>query len=116
MGPVTPDPPVSARRLYTPPTFSVQGPLRTVQLEEHEWALLSLLFEYRGAYLTQDTILSRIWGPYYVNQGKPFRQTLASLRGALKCAGYPNDMIREESDIGIGIPGLNGEPIQRGRV
>ena len=93
----------SARRTYTPKTFSVQGPRRTVELAEREWDLLSLLFEYRGTHLTRETILSRIWGPYYVHQGSLLDETLTSLRAAMKRAGYPGDMVSEKRDLGIGI-------------
>ena len=80
---------VNARRMYTPQTFSVQGPRRSVELTEREWELLSLLFEYRGTHLTRETILSRVWGPYYVNQSALLDETLTSLRAAMKRAGYP---------------------------
>ena len=103
LGPATPGASVSARRIYTPKTFSVQGPRRTVELTEREWELLSLLFEYRGTHLTRETILSRIWGPYYVHQGSMLDETLTSLRAAMKRAGYPGDMVNEKRDLGIGI-------------
>src|SRR5690348_10564995 len=76
LGPVTPEASVTARRMYTPPTFAVQGPRRTVELSAREWELLSLLFEYRGTHLTRETILSRVWGPYYVNQDALLNETL----------------------------------------
>ena len=89
LGPATPEATLSARRLYRPRTYSVQGPRRTVELAEREWDLLSLLFEFRGTYLTRETILSRVWGPYYVHETALFNETLKSLRDAMKRAGYP---------------------------
>jgi DNA-binding response OmpR family regulator len=95
-------------------TYSVQGPRRTVELTEREWALLSLLFEFRGAYLTRETILSRVWGPYYVSQSSLLDDHIASLRKAMRQAGYPAGMIREERDLGIGVSGgaFEGERIR----
>lgn len=103
LGPVTPEPSVTARRMYTPQTFSVQGPRRTVDLTAREWELLSLLFEYRGTHLTRETILSRVWGPYYTNQNALLQETLTALRASMKRAGYPANMIHEQRDLGYGI-------------
>jgi DNA-binding response OmpR family regulator len=90
--------------MFTPQTFAVQGPRRTVELSGREWELLSLLFEYRGTHLTRETILSRIWGPYYVDQDALFNEALTSLRALMKHAGYPANMIHEQRDLGYGIP------------
>ena len=94
---------MTARRTYTPQTFSVQGPRHTVELTTREWELLSLLLEYRGTHLTRETILSRVWGPYYVNQNALLHETLTSLRAAMNRAGYPRNMIHEQRDLGYGI-------------
>src|SRR5215218_8539410 len=103
LGPAPAEAVVGARRMYRPKTFSVQGPRRTVELAEREWELLSLLFEYRGTYLTRETILSRVWGPYYVNQDALLDETLTSLRASMKRAGYPGNMIHEQRNLGYGI-------------
>jgi DNA-binding winged helix-turn-helix (wHTH) protein len=91
---------------------AVQGPRRTVELSEREWDLLSLLFEYRGAYITRETILSRVWGPYYVSQVDLLDATLLSLRKAMRDAGYPAGMIREQRDLGIGVTGGSFEGVR----
>jgi DNA-binding response OmpR family regulator len=116
VGPSPPGAKPAAKRTFTPKTFAVQGPRHSVALQEREWDLLSLLFEYRGSYLTRETILSRIWGPYYISQTKMLEETLKSLRAAMCHAGYPRDMIRTERDVGIGVPGLDGESLQSRRV
>jgi DNA-binding response OmpR family regulator len=103
LGPAPAEASVNARRVFRPKTFSVQGPRRTVEVGEREWELLSLLFEYRGTYLTRETILSRVWGPYYVNQSGLFEETLTALRASMKRAGYPGNMIHEQRDLGYGI-------------
>ena len=100
---------MTPRLLYAPKTFAVRGPRCTAELPERQWELLSLLFEHRGAYLTRETIISRIWGPYYVSQTRLFNEALAALRRAMRDAGYPADMIREQRDLGIGIPGRDLE-------
>jgi len=102
-GPAVPGAPDTGRRMFTPKALAVQGPRRTVELAEREWELLSLLFEYRGSYLTRETILSRIWGPYYVNQDHVLTDTITSLRAAMKRAGYPGDLIHERRDLGYGV-------------
>jgi DNA-binding response OmpR family regulator len=93
----------------------VQGPRRPVQLTDHQWQLLGLLFEYRGAYLTRETILSRVWGPYYVSQAHLLDETVAALRKAMRHAGFPGDMIRHERDLGIGI-GIAGGTLEGERI
>lgn len=101
-----------ARGTYAAKRVAVQGPRRTVELSEREWDLLSLLFEYRGAYITRETILSRVWGPYYVSQVDLLDATLLSLRKAMRDAGYPAGMIREQRDLGIGVTGGSFEGVR----
>ena len=116
LGPSQPEATAGVRGTYRQKTFAVQGPRRAVDLTEREWELLSLLFEYRGAYLTRETVLSRVWGPYYVGNAKLYSDTVRSLRAAMRRAGYPRDLIREEAGIGVGIPELNGEALKRRQV
>ena len=55
-----------------------------VHLTRTEWQLLEVLLTNPGKLITQHDLLTRVWGPTYVNQGHYVRQYMAQLRRKLE--------------------------------
>jgi len=78
----------------------ITGPHGAVSLSEDEQRLLSLLIEQPGSVFTPETLLSFVWGPYYIHDRKKLLDSLAALRRLLCTAGLPATAIQELRDIG----------------
>jgi DNA-binding response OmpR family regulator len=78
----------------------VTGPSGFAALERQEHQLLALLIEHRGVPLTPETILSRVWGPYFIHDTARLTGSLALLRRLLAIAGLPSGCVEEVRGVG----------------
>jgi two-component system KDP operon response regulator KdpE len=78
-------------------TRTLPGGVRdTVRLTPTEWALLEVLVREPGKLLSQRHLLSRVWGPAYVNQPANLRLYMAQLRRKLEPdPSRPNHLLTE---------------------
>ncbi|HLF76979.1 MAG TPA: helix-turn-helix domain-containing protein [Dehalococcoidia bacterium] len=78
----------------------VTGPDGVVSLGDDEQRLLALLIEQLGSALTPETIISSIWGPYFIHNRQKLFDCVAQLRRLLCIAGLTPTCIQELRDIG----------------